>query len=85
MKRASTAILLALAVISVPSAARVIGTATSAEPVTSARIAALPAAEQVQWRAYLARSQALMTADKAARGASPGWSSDTAGSAAWRR
>lgn len=66
MNRASTAILSALAVVAAPGEARVIGTATSAQPVTNARIAALPAAERAQWQGYLARSQALMAADKAA-------------------
>ena len=66
MKRVSTAILIALAVTAGPSSARVVGTATSAAPVTGNRIAALPAPEQTQWRAYLARSQALMAADKSA-------------------
>jgi PelA/Pel-15E family pectate lyase len=39
---------------------------TAAEPVTQARIAQLPKAQQGVWLAYLARSTALMAADKAA-------------------
>ena len=46
--------------------AGVIGTMTPAQPVTPARIAALPANQQAAWRDYLARSQASMAADKAA-------------------
>jgi PelA/Pel-15E family pectate lyase len=49
-----------------PAAAAVIGTMVSAQPIGEARIAGLPTAVQAQWRAYLARSQALMAADKAA-------------------
>jgi PelA/Pel-15E family pectate lyase len=52
--------------LAVPAAAEVIGQMTPAEPLTDARIAALPAAEREAWRAYLARSTALMAADKAA-------------------
>jgi PelA/Pel-15E family pectate lyase len=50
----------------VPVAAQVIGTMTAAEPITDARIERLPAAERPAWRSYLARSRALMAADKAA-------------------
>ncbi|TWI69696.1 PelA/Pel-15E family pectate lyase [Pseudoduganella lurida] len=46
--------------------AEVIGHMTAGEPVTEARLAAVPAAERAAWREYLARSQALMAADKAA-------------------
>lgn len=45
--------------------AAVIGHMAPAEPVTDARIAALPAAQQAAWHAYLAHSQALETADEA--------------------
>ncbi|MDH4743432.1 pectate lyase [Sphingomonas sp. CBMAI 2297] len=44
----------------------VIGHMSPAEPVTDARISALPGAERAAWTAYLARSHALMAADKAA-------------------
>ncbi len=44
----------------------VIGTMTPAQPLTEARIAAVPAAERAAWRDYLERSRALMAADKAA-------------------
>ncbi|MES2441535.1 MAG: pectate lyase [Pseudomonadota bacterium] len=46
--------------------AAVIGQMTPAAPLNAARIAALPAAERAPWLAYLERSQALATADKAA-------------------
>jgi len=47
-------------------AAAIIGRMTPAEPITEARIARLPMGEQAAWTAYLARSHALMAADKAA-------------------
>src|SRR3569623_1301101 len=46
--------------------AAVIGHMSPAPPLSEARIASLPKAEQGAWRAYLARSRALMAADKAA-------------------
>ena len=46
--------------------ARVIGSMIPAAPITEARIATLPAAERAAWTAYLAKSRALMAADKAA-------------------
>lgn len=50
----------------VPAAqATVIGTMTRAQPLTEARIAALPEAERAAWRDYLARSRSLMERDKA--------------------
>lgn len=52
--------------------AAVIGHMTAAEPITQARIARLPRAEQGVWLAYLARSTALMAADKAALAAERG-------------
>lgn len=60
--------LLCLATASVPAAlaAQVIGRMTPAPPLTQARIAELPKSEQAAWTAYLARSTALMAADKAA-------------------
>lgn len=48
------------------SQAAVLGTMTPAQPLADARIGALPAAERATWSAYLARSRALMAADKAA-------------------
>ena len=60
------ALLLATALAAAPLQAATIGTMTPAEPVTAARIDALPAAQQQAWDRYLARSQALMAADKAA-------------------
>jgi PelA/Pel-15E family pectate lyase len=48
------------------SQAAVLGTMTPAEPVSEARIAASPPAQRAAWTAYLARSRALMAADKAA-------------------
>ncbi|MFT4054258.1 MAG: pectate lyase [Novosphingobium sp.] len=60
------ALLLATALAAAPLQAATIGTMTPAEPVTAARIDALPAAQQQAWDRYLARSQALMATDKAA-------------------
>ena len=48
------------------SQSAVLGSMTPAQPVTEARIAALPPAQQAAWQAYLTRSRALMEADKAA-------------------
>lgn len=45
------------------ASAAVIGHMTPAEPVTEARIATLPAAQQAAWQAYLARSQSLADTD----------------------
>lgn len=59
------AIPMALA-LALPASAEVLGQMTPAEPLTEARIARLPAAEREAWQAYLARSTALMAADKAA-------------------
>jgi len=61
-----------LAIAAVPAAAAVIGHMTTAEPITEARIAQLPQGQQVEWAAYLARSRALMAADKAALAAERG-------------
>ncbi|MBF7014202.1 pectate lyase [Novosphingobium resinovorum] len=60
------ALLLATTLAAAPLQAATIGTMTPAEPVTAARIDAMPAAQQQAWDRYLARSQALMAADKAA-------------------
>ncbi len=46
--------------------AGVIGSMTTAQPLTEARVAALEAGQQGAWRAYLERSRARMAADKAA-------------------
>ncbi|MGN6819542.1 MAG: pectate lyase [Sphingomonas sp.] len=52
--------------------AKVIGTMAPAAPITDARIATLPAGQRADWTAYLARSRALMAADKAALAAERG-------------
>lgn len=44
----------------------VLGSMTPARPLNDARVAALPAEQRAPWQAYLARSRALMAADKAA-------------------
>ena len=46
--------------------AATLSTMTPAQPLTEARIATLPAAQQGPWQDYLARSRASMAADKAA-------------------
>jgi PelA/Pel-15E family pectate lyase len=46
--------------------ATVIGRMEPAQPLAETRVATLPQNEQAAWRAYLARSRALMAADKAA-------------------
>jgi PelA/Pel-15E family pectate lyase len=61
----SRALIVLLATPAVSHAA-VLGYMTPAQPLTEARIATLPVAEQGAWQAYLARSRALMDADKAA-------------------
>jgi PelA/Pel-15E family pectate lyase len=48
------------------AATEVIGQMTPAEPITKARIAALPVGQQRAWNVYLDKSIALMAADKAA-------------------
>jgi PelA/Pel-15E family pectate lyase len=68
MRVAAMALAVALAL--APAAqASVIGTMTRAQPVTEARLAALPAtvtaAERAAWRTYLERSRTLMERDKA--------------------
>lgn len=52
--------------LALPATAEVVGHMTPAEPLSEARIAALPPAERGAWQAYLARSAELMAADKAA-------------------
>lgn len=49
-----------------PLHAAVIGTSKPAEPITSARIAQLPAKDRTAWTAYLDRSQKQMRIDHAA-------------------
>ena len=46
--------------------AAVVGTNTPAQPITAARIAALPAKDRDIWKAYLARSERQNLADRAA-------------------
>jgi PelA/Pel-15E family pectate lyase len=64
--RRSRAALLVIAVAATPLNAAVVGRMAPAEPVTLARIEQLPVTERPAWRDYLARSQRLMAADKAA-------------------
>lgn len=66
MRVLKAALWIALAAVPAATLGEVIGRMTPAEPISEARIARLPAAEQPAWRAYLARSRALMAADKAA-------------------
>ena len=49
-----------------PAAAEVIGTMTPAEPLSEARIAALPAEQRAHWAEYWRQSQARLAADKVA-------------------
>jgi PelA/Pel-15E family pectate lyase len=56
--------LIVAALLPVAASAAVIGTNPPSEPLTAERIAALPAAAQPAWRAYLARSSALRVADQ---------------------
>ena len=63
---------LAIAAVPAVAGAQIIGHMTAAEPITRARIAQRPKAEQGVWLAYLARSTALMAADKAALAAERG-------------
>ncbi|HEX4739565.1 MAG TPA: pectate lyase [Allosphingosinicella sp.] len=59
-------IVLALAAVSTVSWAAVVGTNVPVQPLTEARVAALPAPGRAAWARYLARSRAAMQADKAA-------------------
>ncbi|TWI44975.1 PelA/Pel-15E family pectate lyase [Pseudoduganella flava] len=77
----SAAVTLALGV-ALPATATVIGTMTPAQPVTEARLAALPEAERAAWRAYLERSRMLMERDKAALAAERAAGGTTSGAAA---
>jgi PelA/Pel-15E family pectate lyase len=55
----------ALALLTIPAHAAVVGTNPPSQPVTLARIATLPVSEQAAWRAYLERSTRLQAADRA--------------------
>jgi PelA/Pel-15E family pectate lyase len=57
---------LCAALFAVPAAAATVGTIALAQPLTSARIQALPAAEQKPWLTYLDRSNNFRDADKEA-------------------
>ncbi|MYM83368.1 pectate lyase [Duganella sp. FT50W] len=61
MNMVKQVLLAVLAALALPGQAAVVGTVVPAAPLTAARVADQPA-----WRAYLARSRALMAADKAA-------------------
>ena len=65
-RAAMIGLLLGAGLLSAPAFAGVIGTNVPAQPITAARIAALPAAQQGAWKAYLARSIAQEKADRAA-------------------
>ncbi|WP_229417277.1 pectate lyase [Massilia sp. Root418] len=73
---ATAAALLAMGVVPLAAHAGIIGYMQTPEALSEARIAAAAPAEQGAWLAYLARSRALMAADKAAlaaeREAAPG-------------
>lgn len=62
----SRAILLAVCLIAAPVSAKVIGTMIPAQPLTTARLAALPQDQQTPWAAYLARSDTQARADRTA-------------------
>lgn len=64
MKKYMVAI--ALALVSTPGMAKIVGQMTPAEPLAEARIGQLPAGERQPWLSYLERSRALIAADKAA-------------------
>jgi PelA/Pel-15E family pectate lyase len=75
MQTRTTAALLALSMFSAAAPAAVIGHMMPAPPLTESRLSAMPATDQSAWRDYLARSQLLLAADKAAlaseRGSAP--------------
>lgn len=71
-RTALAAMMVLIATPTVPGMARTIGEMTPAEPLTAARIAALPEAERAAWTSYLDRSSRLMAADKAALAAERG-------------
>lgn len=70
--KAAAALALVLSCAPAASIAAVIGQMAPPPPVTDARIAALPLAQQAPWRAYLAHSRALAASDKAALAAERG-------------
>ena len=55
----------ALLLVPLALSAAIIGTNPESQPLTAARIATLPTAEQPVWRDYLARSEAALAADRA--------------------
>ncbi|WP_184717794.1 pectate lyase [Caulobacter sp.] len=63
---AALGLLLSAGLLASPVLAGVIGANVPAKPITAERIAALPAAQQPAWKAYLARSIAQEKADRAA-------------------
>ncbi|WP_347304151.1 pectate lyase [Croceibacterium sp. TMG7-5b_MA50] len=65
MRIAAISILLASATMTVPLAAKVIGTNVPATELSAERIAELPAGERAEWQAYLERSQRQLAADRA--------------------
>ncbi len=65
-RTAAIGLLLSASLLSAPAFAGVIGQNTPALPISAERIATLPAAQQPAWKAYLARSEAQMKADRAA-------------------
>jgi len=65
-RAAMIGLLLSAGLMAGPAFAGVIGTNVPAQPITAERIAALPAAEQPAWKAYLERSTAQWKADHAA-------------------
>ena len=56
--------LVALLLCPIALSAAIIGTNPEPQPLTAARIAALPASDQPVWRDYLARSEAALAADR---------------------
>lgn len=66
MRTTTIALSLLLGILPALCHAAVIGHMAPPEPLSHARIDALPAAEQPAWRAYLARSQTALEADKQA-------------------
>jgi PelA/Pel-15E family pectate lyase len=65
-RAAAIGLFLSASLLAAPTFAGVIGTNVPAQPITAARIAALPAAQQPAWKAYLDRSTAQEKADRAA-------------------
>jgi hypothetical protein len=66
MRAFSLALLACTSLSAAPAGAGVIGFNTPAQPISAARIVALPASERPAWTAYLARSEAQEKADRAA-------------------